>query len=227
MSQKQSIIELNEVAKSFKSSGRSTEALKGISLTIYKGESVLISGESGSGKTTLLKLIGLLDTPTRGKIIINGIDYSSRSENDRAVVRRKTIGFIFQKYHLQANLTAIENVMLPQILEGFTPNEARENSLMLLDDFGLSAKANEPVTVLSGGEAQRVAIARAVSLSPQIILADEPTGNLDKETENKVINYILEYTKKTCSSLVMVSHNTDLASRLERHFILEHGSLTD
>ncbi len=214
------IINILNVSKQYKSAGHNIIALKEISLNVKIGQSLLITGESGSGKTTLLKLIGLLDRPTTGKITIKNADTINMKERDRAEFRRKNIGFVFQKYHLLSRLSALENVSLPSILDGNSKKDSIAKAETLLNDLGLSDKKNENVSVLSGGESQRVAIARAISLDPEIILADEPTGNLDKQTEENILNYLIDFQKKNKSTLVLVSHNKDIISKVDTHLSL-------
>jgi putative ABC transport system ATP-binding protein len=203
--------------------GTTLTILDGLELAIHVGQSVAIVGRSGSGKTTLLSLLAGLDLPTRGEVTLDGQKLSQLDEDGRAEFRAGRIGFVFQSFQLLASLTALENVMLPAELAGH--RDARARAQAALDRVGLSARLAHYPFQLSGGEQQRVAIARAFAGSPRILFADEPTGNLDTTTGAHIIELLFDLNREQGATLVMVTHDTDLASRCDRVLTLEGGRL--
>ncbi|MGO1502729.1 MAG: ABC transporter ATP-binding protein [Marinobacter sp.] len=199
--------------------------LKGVSLEINRGESVAIVGRSGSGKTTLLGLLAGLDTPTKGTVELDGSIISRLSEDERAKLRAHRVGFVFQSFQLLPALTALENVMLPLELAGMDAPEKRAREL--LERVGLGARLTHTPRQLSGGEQQRVAIARAFASDPAILFADEPTGNLDNRTGQEISDLLMALNKEQGTTLVMVTHDEQLAARCVRQFHIEAGELTE
>ncbi|MGE3610012.1 MAG: ABC transporter ATP-binding protein [Bacteriovoracaceae bacterium] len=214
---------VNDLKKHYGSGASRVEVLKGLNLTINKGETVALLGKSGSGKSTLLSLLAGLDQPDSGEIIINDQKLSNLSENQMTLFRAKNMGIVFQQFHLVSTLTAYENVLLPlQILE---KDNAQKTAMNLLEAVGLSHRAHHLPSELSGGESQRVAIARALAIRPSILFADEPSGNLDEETGEKVMDLLFRMVKETDTTLVLVTHDQELAQRCSRVIHLEHGGL--
>ena len=217
------ILTVANLGKSYPSAGHPLTVLKNVNFDIAAGSSVAIVGPSGSGKTTLLGLCAGLDRSTTGNVVLNGVDFNNLGEDERAKVRNQYVGFIFQNFQLLPTLTALENVMVPLELRGETNIKAR--SLALLDKVGLSERANHYPTQLSGGEQQRVSLARAFSNSPQILFADEPTGNLDTETGEKVEQLLFDLNKDAGTTLILVTHDLELASKTERIIRLKSGEV--
>ena len=209
----------------FRSGESSLQILKDISFSLQKGKSLAIVGESGSGKTTLLGLLAGLDKPTRGKISIDGSSIFEMSEDDRALVRKNSVGFVFQSFQLIEGLTALENVMMPLELRGDI--KAKEKALSQLEQVGLSERVQHFPNQLSGGEQQRVAIARAFVCDPQVLFADEPTGNLDTNTGKKVVELMFELNRKNNTTMVLVTHDIKLASRCDYKISLSAGELIE
>lgn len=199
------------------------EVLKGLDFTIQTGEQVALTGKSGSGKSTLLSLMAGLDSPDSGTISIDQQNISLMNERDLTSYRARHIGIVFQQFHLVSTLTALENVLLP--LEILKMDKARQRAISLLENVGLSHRIDHLPSQLSGGESQRVAIARALSTNPAILFADEPSGNLDEETGEKVMGLLFDLVKKSGTTLVLVTHDPDLAAKCERIIHLEHGKL--
>ena len=199
--------------------------LKGISFEIMAGESVAIVGASGSGKSTLLGLLAGLDVNTSGEISLHGQILSDLDEEQRAVLRGEVVGFIFQSFHLLPSLQAVENVMLPAELKG--DSNARQKAEALLDSVGLSHRLSHYPSQLSGGEQQRVAIARAFASGPKILFADEPTGNLDQDNGKAIIEQLFELNREQGTTLVMVTHDNELATQCDRHLVMSAGQITE
>ncbi len=197
--------------------------LDDVSFRIARGESVAIVGPSGAGKSTLLALLAGLDTPTSGLVRLEGRELSALDEDGRAAVRAARVGFVFQSFHLVPSLTAIENVMLPMELDG--ARDARERAAAILEEVGLSARTGHYPNQLSGGEKQRVAIARAFATRPAVLFADEPTGNLDAATGERIIDLLFRLNSESGATLVLVTHDEQLASRCDRRLSLEAGRL--
>ena len=222
-----SIVELVNVVKVYRlGEGVEVPALRGVSLKINKGEFVSVQGPSGSGKTTLLNMIGGLDKPTKGRVIIDGVDITNLGEKELAHFRREKIGFIFQTYNLVPLLTALENVELPMMLSGkFSESEVRRRAEELLALVGLEKRMHHRPTQLSGGEQQRVAIARALANEPAIILADEPTGNLDQVSGQRIINLMKNLNETLNQTFIIVTHDPMVAEQTERKFYLVDGKI--
>ena len=222
-----SIVELVNVVKVYRlGEGVEVPALRGVSLKIDRGEFVSVQGPSGSGKTTLLNMIGGLDKPTKGRVIIDGVDITNLGEKELAHFRREKIGFIFQTYNLVPLLTALENVELPMMLSGkFSESEVRRRAEELLALVGLEERMHHRPTQLSGGEQQRVAIARALANEPAIILADEPTGNLDQVSGQRIINLMKNLNETLNQTFIIVTHDPMVAEQTERKFYLVDGKI--
>lgn len=216
---------LQKISKTFSQAAESIDVLKDIDLTIEQGQSMAILGASGSGKSTLLHILGTLDTPSAGRIFFRDIDLTSISPEQKASIRQKQIGFIFQFHHLLSEFSTVENVAMPAIMSGTDKKKAREMGLTALDQVGLSHKADQDVTTLSGGESQRVAIARAIISKPGVLLADEPTGNLDVNKGSEIGDLLLMLNKSLGMTLVVVTHNLDLASSMNLNYELKSGNL--
>lgn len=231
MSKKQTatntVLELNNVKKSFEQGNSKLHILKGANLEIKTGEMVALVGPSGSGKTTLLQIAGLLDNPDSGKISIAGIDCAKANDSKRTSIRRDTLGFVYQFHHLLGEFSALENVIIPQMLKGATREAANDHAAEVLSYFGLKRRMQHRPSELSGGEQQRVAIARAIVNKPALLLADEPTGNLDPHTAGEVLDILLKASKAMELAGLIVTHNYDLASKLDRIIALEDGKLVE
>jgi putative ABC transport system ATP-binding protein len=218
------VVALEQVRKVYKSGAVEFEALKGVSLQIRQGEMVALMGPSGSGKTTLMQIIGLLDRPTEGRYLLAGRDVTTLSENERAEVRNQEIGFVFQAFHLLPRLNVLENVEVPLIYAGYSPQERRARAIEVLQKVGLGDKLKNLPSQLSGGQKQRVAIARALAMRPSILLADEPTGNLDSKTAVEVMRLFQELNEEgTC--VVIVTHEPDIAEYTERIVRIRDGQV--
>jgi putative ABC transport system ATP-binding protein len=219
------VIEVRDAKKWIQNGARRVEILKGITMTIPAGQFVAILGASGSGKSTLLGLLAGLDTPSSGDIWLDGIPIHNLAESELAAVRGEKIGFVFQSYQLIETLTALENVLLPYELnvEGSGIAQARR----LLGEVGLSERVDHYPIQLSGGEQQRVALARAFIVEPPIVMADEPTGNLDSANGRMVLDLLLERNRKAGTTLVMVTHDTEIASRADRKIVLRDGLIVE
>src|SRR5256886_15141866 len=203
------------------------QVLSGLDLEVEAGERLAIVGESGVGKSTLLHLLGALDQPTGGRVLFDGVDVFARSEAELAAFRNRTLGFVFQFHHLLGDFTALENVMLPGLIARQPVAAVRARALTLLERVGLQERLVHRPAELSGGEQQRVAVARALSLRPRLILADEPTGNLDPTTGEEVQELLLELNHEQGSALVVATHNPRLAAAMGRTLRLAHGRLGD
>lgn len=199
--------------------------LKQINLEINEGESVAIVGSSGAGKSTLMTLLAGLDVPTSGEVQLMGQELSSLDDEARAAIRSDSVGFVFQSFLLIPSLTAIENVTLPCLLKG--ENEDRERAALLLDSVGLSNRIGHLPSQLSGGEQQRVALARAFMIKPKVLFADEPTGNLDQKTAAKIVELLFELNQKHGTTLVLVTHDPELAKRCDKTFHMQAGTLEE
>ncbi len=213
---------LRDIKKSYFLTNRVIEVLRGISLEIKDGEFISLMGPSGAGKSTLLNIIGCLDVPTSGKYILDGIDINTLSENELSEIRNKKIGFVFQNFNLIPRLSALKNVELPLIYSKVSSAERRKRSLSLLEKVGLSDRANHLPNELSGGEQQRVSIARAIVNNPSIILADEPTGNLDSKTGKEIME-IFRSIHKEGATIIMVTHEMSIAEYAERIITIKDG----
>jgi len=218
------IIHLEGIRKSYIMGRQVLEVLKGISLDIYKNEYVALMGPSGSGKSTLMNIIGCLDTATAGRYVLNGQDVSQMEDNSLAEIRNKEIGFVFQQFNLLPRLTALENVALPLIYAGLTKKQRTEKAKHVLDLVNLTDRSSHKPNELSGGQSQRVAIARALVNDPAIILADEPTGNLDTKTSYEIMD-IFEKINSAGNTVVLVTHEEDIANRARRVIRLRDGEV--
>jgi lipoprotein-releasing system ATP-binding protein len=218
-------LELRGVRRTFKQGGTELRVLNGIDLVLQPGEVVALVGPSGAGKSTLLHVAGLLERPDGGRVVVAGEDCGSLSEERRTLLRRSEIGFVYQFHHLLPEFSALENVMLPQMIAGVARLRAREKAAGLLDRVGLAPRALHRPARLSGGEQQRVAIVRALANDPKILLGDEPTGNLDHATGESVMNTLLDLVRRTGLAALVATHNLELARRLDRIVALEDGRL--
>ncbi len=223
MEMNDAVVRAEHVRKVYKTEEIEYMAIRDISLTIRRGEFATVLGPSGSGKTTLLDIIGTLDTPTSGRIFIDGIDVSSLNDNELSRVRNEKIGFIFQSYNLVPYLSTLENVMLPLVVTGKDDGNSREKAKRMLAEIGMSSKLKKKPTELSGGEQQRAAIVRALMNNPPLILADEPTGNLDSKTSDAVLGLLIKESKERGATILMVTHDPRVAARSERRIYLKDG----
>ena len=219
------LIEAVDVTKTFATAAGELNVLKGISMSVIAGEMVGIIGASGAGKSTLLHILGALDKPTSGRILFRGKDLSQVAENDLAGIRNAHIGFVFQFHHLLPEFSAVENVVFPGIIGGRPFAEVEEEARVLLGELGLSKRLHHRPGQLSGGEQQRVAVARALIQSPQIVLADEPTGNLDTATGNDLFGLLVEQNRRRGVSFVIVTHNQTLSDRCHRVIDMADGMI--
>jgi len=217
------LYKLGNINLNYHLNGNDIRVLKNINFEIKKNERVAIIGESGSGKTSLLMLMSGLEKPTSGKIIFNNVNFSEISEEKKTQIRKKEIGLIFQQFYLIPNYTALENVMFPMQINQI--KDERNKAIKILSDIGLDHRKNNLPSELSGGEQQRVAIARAISFNPEIILADEPTGNLDRKNTEIVSDLLLNYSSKKKISLILVTHNMNLAKKCDRVIKLIDGCI--
>jgi len=221
------VLELASIKKSFsKGSSNNIEVLKGIDLQLFPGEIVALVAPSGAGKSTLLQIAGLLDKPLSGKIFIDGQEIQNKSDNQLTMIRRREIGFVYQFHHLLPEFSSRENIDLPQLANGFPSKDAQRRSNELLDLVNLANRSNHRPAELSGGEQQRIAICRALANKPKIILADEPTGNLDQNTTLSVFESLLKIVKKTNLAALIATHNLDLAKRMDRVVELIDGKIS-
>ena len=220
------IIELKNLTKTYKN-GVEFRALDSANLIIQKGEFVAIVGPSGSGKSTLMHLIGLLDTPSSGTLLIDGRDVTKMSDKERSAVRNRMLSFIFQYHHLLPDFTALENVMMPLLIAGKSRDEAKSVAEKLLKEVGLADRIDHRPGELSGGQNQRVAVARALSCSPAIVLGDEPTGNLDTKTGDLIYELLRRLNREYNQTFIVVTHNEELAGKADRVIKIVDGKITD
>jgi lipoprotein-releasing system ATP-binding protein len=225
MSDAAPVLSLRGIVRTYRSGDRQLEVLKSIDLDLFPGELVGLIGPSGSGKSSLLHAAGLLERPTAGQVLIGGQDCTGMSEKARTQVRLNQIGFVYQFHHLLAEFSARDNVALPQMIAGARQPEARQRAGELLSHLGLAERLNHQPAQLSGGEQQRVAIARALANRPRILLADEPTGNLDPATSSAVIANLFALVRDTGVAALIATHNMDLARHMDRVFTLKDGRL--
>jgi len=221
------VLHLERIERRFGTGHTALHVLKGAELKLNKGEIVALVGPSGSGKSTLLHIAGLLEKPDSGEITIAGEACSKMGDDRRTLIRRKHLGFVYQYHHLLPEFSALENIVIPQIIAGLGKVEARERALQLLEMLGLKDRASHRPAKLSGGEQQRVAIGRALANAPTLLLADEPTGNLDPETAGEVFNMLLNLTRKAGLTALVATHNPELAARMDRIVRVDKGHLAE
>jgi len=218
-------LQAHEVRKVFHREGYDIEVLKGVSLTLARGETAGVVGISGAGKTTLLQILGTLDRATSGKVLYDGKDVTDLPADAMAAFRNRSVGFVFQTHNLLPEFSVLENVTLPCLIAGMDPAEARRRAVALLGEVGLSERATHRTGEISGGEQQRTAICRALVMEPSVLLADEPTGNLDRATASGVVDVLLSLNRSRGLSLLMVTHNDQVASRLQRVIRIDDGRI--
>ncbi|HEY2836764.1 MAG TPA: ABC transporter ATP-binding protein [Rhizomicrobium sp.] len=221
------VLRLENVSRRYKEGEGQLEVFRDLNLSLKPGEIVALVGQSGAGKSSLLHMAGLLEAPSAGEIYINGAAASRLPEQERTRIRRDMIGFVYQAHHLLPEFTALENVVLPQMIAGKSRDQAMEEAKQLLSLLGLGARLTHRPAQLSGGEQQRVAIVRALANRPRILLADEPTGNLDPRTSGGVFDALLEITRAQGLAALIATHNFQLAARMDRALVLEQGRLVD
>jgi lipoprotein-releasing system ATP-binding protein len=219
-------LSLRDIKRTFVQGDRRLEVLQGVSLDLRPGEIVALVGQSGSGKSTLLHIAGLLERPDNGDIVVDGKSAGAANDRERTALRRRVLGFVYQYHHLLPEFSAIENVMLPQMLNGRSRGQARTHAAELLAMVQLKDRSDHRPGRLSGGEQQRVAIARAVANAPSVLLADEPTGNLDSSTADTVFHQLLSLVRDTGMAALVATHNHDLAARMDRTVTLKDGILS-
>lgn len=220
------LLQGNNIFKSFRQGVTVIEVLKGINIAVNSGEMVAIVGASGSGKTTLLQILGTLDSPSSGTIMFEGRDLAKTRENELSRHRNENVGFIFQFHHLLPEFSALENVMMPGLIKGKNSKELQDRARKLLDQVNLSHRENHRSGELSGGEQQRVALARALLMQPALLLADEPTGNLDSNSGRQVFDLLREMSRSLSLAVIMVTHNQQLADSMDRRLTLKDGLLS-
>ena len=213
------------IEKYYEDVGNRIEVLKGVDLHLPQGEMIAVVGASGTGKTTLLHILGTLDRPTAGRLLYDGVEVLKKNDENLSAYRNRTVGFVFQFHHLLPEFTALENVMMPGLIAGHDKNTMAEKAAEILEKVRLSDRMQHKVGELSGGEQQRVALARAIIMKPLLLLADEPTGNLDTKTGYKVFQLLQEMSAEYSLSAVMVTHNLELASEMNRCLTLAEGKL--
>ncbi|MGR3485689.1 MAG: ABC transporter ATP-binding protein [Paracoccaceae bacterium] len=218
-------LRLSGVTRTYRSGKRSVEVLRGVDLTVAAGEVVALVAPSGAGKSTLLHVAGLLDTADAGEVTLAGRDVAGLSERARTALRRDAVGFVYQFHHLLPEFSALENVVLPQLAAGRSRAQANARAADLLDRVGLASRAHHRPAELSGGEAQRAAICRALANAPRLLLADEPTGNLDPDTADRVFATLMGLARDTGLAALIATHNLELAGRMDRVLRLDHGTV--
>ncbi len=218
-------LQLRDVQRRFAQGGGGLHVLRGASLRLERGEAVALVGPSGAGKSTLLHVAGLLEPPDTGQVLVDGEDGARLGDAGRSLIRRRKLGFVYQFHHLLPEFSALENVIVPQMIAGTPYAEAARRAAELLERVGLSARASHRPGRLSGGEQQRVAIVRAIANAPRVLLADEPTGNLDPSTAGAVFAELIRLVRETGLAVLMATHNPDLAARMDRTLRLEDGVL--
>jgi lipoprotein-releasing system ATP-binding protein len=220
-------LELRGIVRTYHQAGTALEVVRGASLALRAGEIVALVGPSGAGKSTLLHVAGLLERPDGGEVLVAGRECGTMSDGERTAIRRRNLGFVYQFHHLLPEFSALENVMLPQMIAGTGRGEARERARHLLDLVGLASRESHRPARLSGGEQQRVAIVRALANQPRILLGDEPTGNLDQHTAEGVTSSLIDIVRKAGVAALFATHNLDLARRMDRIVALEEGRLVE
>ena len=220
-------LHLQDLQRAYAQGSRVIEVLKGATASLYAGETVALLGPSGAGKSTLLHIAGLLERPDGGAVVINGVDCVKLGDSERTRMRRSEIGFVYQFHHLLPEFSALENIVLPQLILGLSRAEAEERASQLLDSLGIAERGDHRPAQLSGGEQQRVAIARAVANGPRLLLADEPTGNLDPPTAERVFEQLLSLVRQSDVAALIATHNLELAARMDRTLRLKEGLLVE
>lgn len=218
---------LDGIERTFKQAGNDLHVLRGTSVSIRRGETVALVGPSGAGKSTLLHIAGLLERPDGGDVIVGGTSCRRLGDDARTALRRTAIGFVYQFHHLLPEFSALENIVVPQMIAAASKSAARDRARDLLGMVGLADRATHRPAKLSGGEQQRVAIARALANSPDVLIADEPTGNLDQETAERVFALLMQLTRDTGVAALVATHNPDLAARMDRKLTLRNGVLEE
>jgi lipoprotein-releasing system ATP-binding protein len=221
------VLQLRQVERFYEDASGKLVILDKADFTIGQGEMVALIAPSGAGKSTLLHSAGLLERPNAGEVLLNGQECGQLSDDDRTAIRRNEIGFVYQFHHLLPEFTALENIMMPQLVQGLSAKQARERSAQLLDYMKIGARASHRPAELSGGEQQRVAIARAVANAPRLLLADEPTGNLDPATAGYVFDALEALVRQSGLSALIATHNHELAGRMDRRVTLEAGKVVE
>jgi len=221
------VLFLNAIERRYRQGEVALEILRGAELGCWLGQSIALIAPSGAGKSTFLHIAGLLEQPDSGEVFIDGRATSSLSDSDRTRIRRLEIGFIYQAHHLLPEFSAVENVMMPQMVRGLSSAEARKRATELLSYLGLKARLDHRPSELSGGEQQRVSIARAVANAPRILLADEPTGNLDPHTAERVFDTLTQLVKASGLAAIIATHNMDLAARMDRRVTIRDGVVVE
>jgi lipoprotein-releasing system ATP-binding protein len=221
------VLRLERLERSYTQGNRRIDVLRRTSASFYPGETVALLGPSGAGKSTLLHIAGLLERPDKGSVVISGLDCGSLSDKEQTRIRRMEVGFVYQFHHLLPEFSALENVVLPQLILGLTRDQAETRGKELLKSLGLEERWDHRPAQLSGGEQQRVAIARAVANDPKVLLADEPTGNLDPPTAERVFEQLLKLVRQSGVAAVVATHNLDLAARMDRTLRLMDGVLIE
>ena len=219
------VIRMNDVWKTYSMGETSLDALKNVSVVIKEGEFVAITGSSGSGKSTMMNIIGCLDTPTKGSVFLRGKDIALLNESQLAEIRGKSIGFIFQQFNLLPTLSALENVMLPLDFQDEDDDKTKERATNLLNMVGLGDRIHHLPSQLSGGQRQRVAIARSLAVDPKIVLADEPTGNLDSKTGTYIMKFLSELNEKENKTIIIVTHDTELIKYAKKILYVKDGEI--
>ncbi|MFT6223551.1 MAG: lipoprotein-releasing system ATP-binding protein [Paracoccaceae bacterium] len=217
------VLQLDGISKTY--AGGAVPVLSGVDLVVYPGEIVALVAPSGAGKSTLLHIAGLLDAPDQGRVLLSGQDMTGASDVRRTMARRAQVGFVYQFHHLLPEFSATENIVLPQLAAGVAPSEASARAAGLLEQVGLSPRATHRPQAMSGGEQQRVAFCRALANTPRLLLADEPTGNLDPATSDKVFDVLLHLVRDTGMAALIATHNLELAARMDRIVRLDAGGL--
>ena len=221
------VLRLEGITKAYnRGAPNEVTVLRGINLEVTRGEVVALVAPSGAGKSTLLHIAGLLDTPDTGTVAMDGEDMTGKRDSIRTAVRRSDVGFIYQFHHLLPEFSALENIMLPQLANGVARADAQTRAMRLLEQVGVAPRASHRPAALSGGEQQRVAFCRALANSPKLLLADEPTGNLDPDTSETVFAALMELVRSTGLSALIATHNLELAARMDRQIRLDQGALT-
>jgi lipoprotein-releasing system ATP-binding protein len=221
-----SLLRIENIYKDFENNGRLIQVLKGINLQVLPGESLAITGPSGAGKSTLLNIMGTLEKPSKGDVFFDDLNVYETDETDLCRIRNREIGFVFQSHHLLPEFNARENAMIPALISGYSKRESAEMASSILSQMGLQERLEHRVGELSGGEQQRVAIARALVMEPKLLLADEPTGNLDKVTGDGITELMLSLNRNKNLALIVATHNIELAGRMSKHLLLVDGTFS-